>query len=72
MLIKVKRLNYNGNYAYAPPQEDAVINTEEIVSAVPTEARGEGPFLLVHFTTGDTMTMVGTLDMLLPAAQDRR
>lgn len=66
MLIKVKRLNWQANYAYAPPQEDAVINTEEVVSAVPTEACGSGPFLSVRFRDGSSMTVVGTPDLLLP------
>lgn len=34
MLKAVKFIDYNANYAYAPPEEDAVINTDEIVSVV--------------------------------------
>ena len=66
MLIKVRRLNYQRDYAYAPPQEDAVINTEDVVQAYPTEARGPGPFTLVKFRDGTSCTIAGTLDQLVP------
>jgi hypothetical protein len=58
-LMRVKRLNYNTHYAYAPPQEDAVINLMDVQSVVPIEARGSGPFVVVRFRDGATMTCVG-------------
>jgi hypothetical protein len=58
-LKKVQRLNFSGNYAYAPPVEEAVINTDHITSVVPTEARGQGPFVLIRFTDGSTHVCVG-------------
>jgi hypothetical protein len=58
-LIKVKRLNYNTDYAYAPPQEDAVINSDDVQSVTETDARGTGPFVVVRFRDGQTMTCVG-------------
>src|SRR5262249_8471967 len=39
-------------HAYAPRQVDAVLNTDEVASACPTEARGGGPFVLVKFRGG--------------------
>lgn len=60
MLIKVRRQNWNADFAYAPPTEEAVVNTDEIVSAVPAESRGVGPFTLVKFRDGSTMTVEGT------------
>ena len=66
MLIKVKRLAYERPYSFSPPpQEDAVINTTDVLSAVITDARGSGPFLRVLFRDGSEMTIVGTPDTLL-------
>lgn len=65
MLKKVKYLNWNGNFAYAPPQEDCIINTDEVISAVPTEARGSGPFMLVKMSDGSKLTLVGVPEDLL-------
>jgi hypothetical protein len=59
MLIRVKRLNYDTNYAYAPPQEDAVVNLADVRSVVETDARGTGPFVRVTFRDGSTMTCCG-------------
>jgi hypothetical protein len=65
MLIRVKMLDYHGAYAYAPPQVDAVINTDDVTSARPTEARGIGPFLAVNMRDGSSVTIVGTVEDLL-------
>lgn len=65
MLIKVKMLDYNLPYSYAPPTVDAIVNTEEIVSAKITEARGEGPHLFVRFRDGSSMTIQGRVEDLL-------
>lgn len=48
MLIVVKRLAYEKPYEYAPEREDCLINPEEVQSAIRTEARGSGPFLLIR------------------------
>lgn len=39
MLKLVKYIEYDGNYAYAPPELDALINTDDIIAAklVPKE-----------------------------------
>lgn len=65
MLKKVKLLDYHGNYAYAPPAVDSIVNTDDITSAKPCEARGIGPFLSIKFKDGRTETMVGTIEELL-------
>jgi hypothetical protein len=59
MLIKVTMLNYGASYSYSPPQEDAVINKDHIASVCVCEARGCGPFVLIRFVNGDSMTVVG-------------
>ncbi len=59
MLIRVKRLNYNCQYTYAPPSEDAVINLIDVRSVIATDARGIGPFVLVTFRDGSIMTCHG-------------
>lgn len=63
MLVKVKRLNYSAPYNYAPPQEPAVVNTDDISHVVCTEARGSGPFVLVRFRDGTEMVCVGSPEM---------
>lgn len=65
MLIKVKMLDHSLSYAYVPLKVEAVINTEKIVSAHPTEERGDGPFLLIRFRDGSEMTIQGRADDLL-------
>jgi hypothetical protein len=67
-LIMVRRLNFDAQTAYAPPQEDAILNTEDVLSVVQTEARGSGPFLYVRFRNGDGMTIVGDVGGFLAAA----
>lgn len=64
MLVRVRRQNWEANFAYAPPLEDAVINTREVVWAVPTQSRGEGPFTLIRFRDGTSMIVKGTPETL--------
>jgi len=45
--------------------EDAVINTDEIVSARATDSRGIGPWTSVLFKDGSHMTIRGTPDELM-------
>ncbi len=71
MLIKVRRQNWDATFAYAPPLEDAVINTDEVVSAVPVESRGVGLFMSVRFRDGTSMTVQGRPDDLLARAPAR-
>ena len=59
MLIKVERQDWGANFAYAPPLVEAVINTDDIVTAVPCESRGVGPFMKVKFRNGDEMIIRG-------------
>jgi hypothetical protein len=63
-LVRVERLNYEANYAYAPPSEVAYINTEDIQQAYPTEARGSGPFFAVRFRDGKNITCRGDIDQV--------
>lgn len=65
MLIKVRKQDWSGNFSYAPPLVDAVINTDEVVEAYPTESRGAGPFVKVKFKDGSTITIQGNVDQLL-------
>ena len=60
MSIKiVEILDYYASYSYQPPRKDAVINTDEIVSAVPCESRCSDPTMCVRFTDGSHLTVVG-------------
>lgn len=67
MLIKVKWQNWEANFSYAPPTEDAVINTDDVARAVPAESRGSGPFTRVTFRDGSSMTVLGTPEQFLVA-----
>jgi len=58
-LKKVQRLNYFTSYAFAPPSEDAVINTAEIVSVTEVVTRRNEPCVAIRFRNGDTMTALG-------------
>ena len=58
-LKQVQVLDYNASYSYAPPQRDAVINTDHIVSAVPVESRCSQPTMFVRFTDGSHQTVIG-------------
>ncbi len=65
MLKKVKYQNWNARFAYAPPLEDLVINTEEIVHAEPCKSRGVGPFVKITFRYGGEKIVQGTVEDLL-------
>jgi hypothetical protein len=62
-LKAVKFIDYNANYAYSPPERDAVINTHEIITVVPIE-RGSTrrPFddlVRIRFHDGSWMDVIG-------------
>jgi hypothetical protein len=41
MLVKVKRQDWDAtHWGYAPPRVDAVLNTDDVVSAVVCQSRG--------------------------------
>lgn len=61
-LIAVQYIDYSGNYAYAPPTEEAVINTDEIVSITPIRpenTRSSYALVKVRFRDGRTLDIVG-------------
>lgn len=64
-LIKLRYQNWkSSSYAYAPPLEDILINTDEIVHVShldPSETRGSGPFCRVKLQNGDTFTVQATV-----------
>jgi hypothetical protein len=64
MLMKVKRQDWDAQFGYAPPRVDAVLNTEDVVSAVPCESRGQGPWMRVTFRSGAEWIVWGTPDDL--------
>ena len=65
MLIKVRRQDWSGTFAYAPPLEDAVINTDDVRQAYRTDSRDNGPWTKVEFRDGSTCTIHGLPDQLL-------
>jgi putative hemolysin len=69
MLKRVRIINFDTQYAYAPPVEPGVINIDEVSSAKPTEVRGGRPCVLVKMRNGETITIVGTPEDLLEPVQ---
>lgn len=61
MLKLVKFINYSGNYAYAPPDSEAVINTEEIIQVVPQKLaiRPTENIVRIYFRTRPWMDVIG-------------
>jgi hypothetical protein len=64
-LKKVEILDYSASYSYSPPVKDSVVNTEQIVSAVPCESRYCGKTMQVNFVDGSHLTVVGSPEDLL-------
>lgn len=63
MLKIVRYIDYKANYAYSPPDEEAVINTEEIVTATQilrVNTRRPFDFITrIKFKDGSTMDVIG-------------
>lgn len=63
MLKLVKFIDYDANYAYAPPEKEATINTEYIISAIPIapeNTRSSYSLVRLRFHDGSRMDVVGT------------
>ncbi len=61
-LLSVRVLDWGASFAYAPPSRLAVINTDEIVSAVaidPSRTRCVEQTMRVTFRDGSTHEVVG-------------
>jgi hypothetical protein len=61
-LIKVKAQDWSGDFAFAPPTRESLVNTDDVQSVQPCESRGSGPFFRVRFRDGQAMICVGTVD----------
>ena len=61
MLKKVKAQDYTQDYAYAPHVVEMLLNTDDIVSIQPTDARGSGPWLRVSMRNGKWFNVEGTI-----------
>jgi hypothetical protein len=64
-LHKVQAQDWKGNFAYAPPVVDALVNTDHVVRVVPTESRGPGPWVSVVLVDGATLICRGTPETFL-------
>lgn len=63
-LRKVEFIDRSGNYAYAPPSREAVINMDEVVSIVPIPPENtRSSYALVHirFHDGSSLDVIGKL-----------
>lgn len=61
-LIAVEYLDRSGNYAYAPPTREGVINTDEIVSVKvldPYVTRSSYEVVRIRFRDGSTIDVIG-------------
>lgn len=61
----VRFVDYDANYAYLPPEREATINTDEIVSVIPieresTRSRLDG-VLRIRFRDGSSLNVIGKL-----------
>lgn len=67
MLKGIKALDYKASYAYAPPVVDAVINTDDVQTAIPCDARCSEPTMRIRFRDGSTVVAIGKpADLLRP------
>lgn len=64
MLIRVRRQDWDASFEYAPPLVDALVNTDDVVTAHICESRGAGPWVKVVLRNGGTLIVEGTLDNL--------
>jgi hypothetical protein len=72
MLKQIRVLDYSGNYSYAPPTVDALVNTEEIVSAVPCASRRSEETMRLRMTDGSCLIAVGVPADLLSGPEVRQ
>lgn len=66
-LIRVKAQDWSGDFAFAPPTVDTLVNTDEVQSVMPCESRGTGPFVRVRFRDGKELICVGVVMDFLKA-----
>lgn len=59
-LKMVRAQDWSGNFAYAPPLVETALNTDEIISVMPCDSRGSGPWVKVKMRDGQTFTCQGT------------
>jgi hypothetical protein len=52
-------LDYAEQYTDTPPQRQAVLQTDHILSIVPSAAQGIGPLVEVKLINGDTFVCLG-------------
>lgn len=67
-LIKVRVLNWDTRFSCNPPSQDAVINTEEIISAIPIDpshTRCVELTMRIKFSNGDNCEVIGKPSDLL-------
>lgn len=73
-LMAVRVLDWDASFPYAPPSRDAVINTDEVVSAVaidPSRTRCSSPTMRVAFRDGHAHEVIGRPEDLVRAAEGR-
>lgn len=67
MLKILKAQDWSGNFAYAPPLRDLLVNTDHVVSAQVCESRGAGPWYSLKLIDGKVHTVQGhPSDLLRP------
>jgi hypothetical protein len=61
-LIKVKAQDWSGDFAFAPPTYETLVNTDDVQLVRPCESRGIGPFFKIRFRDGKEVICVGTIN----------
>lgn len=69
MLVKLQILNFNANYAYAPPAEEQIVDLDDIRQISPIETRYSEPCSRIRLANGSHVVAVGSpADVLQTAA----
>jgi len=71
MLVKIKCLDYEASYAYAPPSAEFLINSEHVIDVRPCEARGPGPFVRITLSDKRQYVARGTVEEILAELNPR-
>jgi hypothetical protein len=61
-LIRVKAQDWSGNFAFAPPTRESLVNTDDVQSVRPCESCGIGPFFKIRFRDGTELICEGTIN----------
>ncbi len=68
MMKLLRTQDWSGDFAYAPPLRDTVINLDDVASAVECDSRGSGPWMRVTLRSGGSFVAQGRPSDLVAGA----